>query len=351
MQHWYNVPVKHICRAILLLIVLSIAGCAQPPLPTDVPSPFTSLTSLTPAPSATLRPYPSDTPSPTATLVSTAEPLPSATAEPTSAPVLYVVGEEDVMFDIALRYGITLDQLKAANPTVIPNAMGIGTVLVIPVTPTPAPSATPALPNLPATGTPLPAQQSLDADCYRDGAGGVYCFVPIANTGGEPFENVSALVTLTDSASGQVYQQSAVLPLNILPAGKTLPAVTYFMPPTPAEFSAAATLEFSLPVTNWHLRYADAAVVGPKTTISDDGNQAEVSGSIFFADKERPVSSVWVVGVAYTEDGRVAGLRRWEAVPPIRVSQNLPFRFLIFNAADAPIAEVELFVEARPVLP
>ena len=216
-----------------------------------------------------------------------------------------------------------------------------------------APAATPppALPNLPATGTPLPAQQSLDADCYRDGAGGVYCFVPIANTGGEPLENVSALVTLTDSASGQVYQQSAVLPLNILPAGKTLPAVTYFMPPTPAEFSAAATLEFSLPVTNWHLRYADAAVVGPKTTISDDGNQAEVSGSIFFADKERPVSSVWVVGVAYTEDGRVAGLRRWEAVPPIRVSQNLPFRFLIFNAADAPIAEVELFVEARPVLP
>lgn len=44
------------------------------------------------------------------------------------------------MFSIALYYGITLDELKAANPEVNPNAMSLGTVLLIPVTPT-APSS------------------------------------------------------------------------------------------------------------------------------------------------------------------------------------------------------------------
>ena len=39
------------------------------------------------------------------------------------------------MFGISLWYGISLEALKTANPTVNPYAMGVGTVLLIPLTP------------------------------------------------------------------------------------------------------------------------------------------------------------------------------------------------------------------------
>ena len=78
------------------------------------------------------------------------------------------------MFSIALYYGITLDELKAANPEVNPNAMSLGTVLLIPVTPT-APSSQ----RTPASGlTPAAADGSVvimgEPVCYPEPLGGVY---------------------------------------------------------------------------------------------------------------------------------------------------------------------------------
>lgn len=69
------------------------------PLPSDTPS-------ITLTPSAI--PLPTNTLAPTPTL--------APTLTPTPAPVTYTVTDQDDMFGVSLRFGVSLDALKAANP-------------------------------------------------------------------------------------------------------------------------------------------------------------------------------------------------------------------------------------------
>ncbi|MEO0563858.1 MAG: LysM peptidoglycan-binding domain-containing protein, partial [Chloroflexota bacterium] len=55
-------------------------------------------------------------------------------AQPTTAPPgdAYTVRENDTLLDIALRFGISVDALQAANPAVDPLSLQIGQELTIP---------------------------------------------------------------------------------------------------------------------------------------------------------------------------------------------------------------------------
>jgi LysM repeat protein len=86
---------------------------------------------------ATPSPVPSEvpTPAPTDIFVESPEPTAEPTPEPTAAPVTgkrYKVKKNDTMYDIAVKFGITLKALKKANPKVDPNKMRVGTILIIP---------------------------------------------------------------------------------------------------------------------------------------------------------------------------------------------------------------------------
>lgn len=86
------------------------------------PPTFTPVPTLTPLPTAT--PGPSPTPAPTVT------PLP--TLSPTPAPLTHSVAAGESMWAIALSYGMTLEELEAANPEYNPDDLAIGDELVIP---------------------------------------------------------------------------------------------------------------------------------------------------------------------------------------------------------------------------
>ncbi len=86
---------------------------------------------------ATPTPAPTEpaTPAPTDLFVESPEPTVAPSVEPTTAPVTgkrHKVKRGETMWAIAQKYGVTLKALKAANPKVDPNAMRVGTVLVIP---------------------------------------------------------------------------------------------------------------------------------------------------------------------------------------------------------------------------
>ena len=72
------------------------------------------------------------TPTPAATEEVTAEPEPTVPPAPT--PQVYVVVKGDTMSKIAKKYGVTLEELMAANPQIKnPNKIEIGDEITIPV--------------------------------------------------------------------------------------------------------------------------------------------------------------------------------------------------------------------------
>jgi LysM repeat protein len=110
-------------------------------------------------------PLPLPTPSPTLDIVArlgSSVPTATATFPPSPTPVTYTVQPGDTLYEIALRLGIPLDALMAANGLTDPDALDVGQVLLVPsledlaqatATPGPvtaaAPSATAAIVGAP----------------------------------------------------------------------------------------------------------------------------------------------------------------------------------------------------------
>ncbi|MFQ5944051.1 MAG: LysM peptidoglycan-binding domain-containing protein [Anaerolineales bacterium] len=103
----------------LFLVVLWFTGDSPPALPA-----FLRSDTDTPEPSSTPQP-------PTATVEPSLTPEPSETPTPTG-PITYVVEEGDSLASISDQFGVTIDQLIAANNLVDPNNIGVGSQLIIP---------------------------------------------------------------------------------------------------------------------------------------------------------------------------------------------------------------------------
>jgi LysM repeat protein len=88
---------------------------------TEAPAPVAT---DTPAPAEPTEPSATDTPGPTNT--------------PSSLGSTYTVQSGDIPETIAAKFGITVDELLAANPGIDPNNLQVGQVLIIPPTATPA---------------------------------------------------------------------------------------------------------------------------------------------------------------------------------------------------------------------
>ena len=92
----------------------------------------------TPSPSAS--PKPSSTPAASDIFAQSPAPSEAASTQPeaSAAPSTpaggksYTVKKNDTMWAISIKFGVTLSALMAANPTVDPTTMKIGTILRIP---------------------------------------------------------------------------------------------------------------------------------------------------------------------------------------------------------------------------
>ncbi len=247
------------------------------------------------------------------------------------------------MFGIALRYGISLDELRSANPTVDPNFLSIGTLLVIPESLTPVPSTEQPTPTpVPVTFGPM--------NCVRAADGGAWCFQPVQNTQDYALESLHATFRLTDASAQEIVAQQAYLPLDVLPAGETLPMYAYFTPESIAALGGPLTGSSELQGALPHRedgRYLPLQLSNQKVTIGADGISAQISADATLASDT--AGRVWVAAVAYDAQGRVTGVRRWE-MPPGSAFENgtsLPVTFDLYSAAG-PIERVALFAEARP---
>jgi LysM repeat protein len=305
----------------LLLIVL-LTACASP--------------SAAPTPqSGDLIPYATSTESPSQTpesLVAAETPLPSPT------PFTYTIKSGDTISSIALQFGVSMDDLQAANPEISPNTMSIGQVINIPSNPD-NPSGEP-------TPTPAPfiVQQ---IECYPTADKGMWCFVLIHNDFPEFMENVSAQVTLVDANNTSLASQTALLPLNILPPNTSLPLTVFFPAEVPFNARPQVQVLTAIRLLPTDERYIPATINNTLVQVNADGRSAQVNGVVVSQSQARDARQVWVTGTAYDGEGRVVGVRRWEWDKGLAAGGSIPFDFIV-SSIGGDISRVEFAVEARP---
>ena len=315
----------------------SLAACAPD-------SPSVAVTS-TPTPAGTLRPYPSNTSTATQLPTGFVSPTLSPSITPSPTPVYYEVQLGDDMYSIAWRFDVSPQAIMTANPSVDPRAMIVGTSLLIPVTPTiePTPAETAQ-----ATPTPtLQASQLNEPDCYGDAVGGLWCFVLVENDSDEAMENISARVTLQEGENTR--QEVAIMPLNLLPAGQSLPLIAYFDAPVSKEYVVRAEMDFFLPVMADDDRYLNVEVVSQTIDYRDDEQIAVIEGELLIKDEGMDAEYLWVTATAFDANGRIVAVRRVDFEGPLSTDELIPFTINLYSLG-APIKEIAVLAEAHRVI-
>nr|WP_290668624.1 LysM peptidoglycan-binding domain-containing protein [Ardenticatena sp.] len=129
-------------------VVLSQQSERVEATPTPTLAPRKAVIILTPTPTL----MPTATRQPTATpLLPTETPSPP----PTPTPVVYTVQQGDTLADIAARFGVTVEALRAAN-NLSSDTLQVNQALTIPLTPTPTPEQSPVAETATPEATPTP---------------------------------------------------------------------------------------------------------------------------------------------------------------------------------------------------
>lgn len=287
-----------------------------------------------------LTPYrsPTTTPSTARTELAEIPRTPTPLPTPTPTPFTYSVARGDTMLGIALRFGLTLEELQAANPEVDPHFLSVDTDLVIPLegeNPEVQPTPTPEVLRL------APAR------CYTTVQEAVWCFILATNQNAFALENIVARVRLFAQTGEVAGEGEAIMPLNLLPPGEAQPLVIFFPPPLPGEIIPQVELLAALPVPEDAGRYLSVNLGIGETDIQEDGMQAAVRGEINLPNGSPEAGLIWLALVAYDQDGRVVGVRKWEAESGLAAGDSLSFEVEVYSLG-APIDKVAVLSEARP---
>lgn len=241
------------------------------------------------------------------------------------------------MLAIALRNGITLEELLAANPDVNPRALSIGTELIIPYGEN--------SPSIPVTATPI-SIETRSADCYlvRDG---LSCLMLIINDKSRLLENISAQIFLYDQAGEIIAEGIATTPLNLIPMDEEMPVTIFFPGSFSEEFSAVGKILTAGRVPKSDERYLNLWLEIDQTEISEDGSQAVINGTIGLPHNSPPGNQVWILAFARDPQGRAVGVRKIEQTTPLLPGQSREFEITIYSLGPQ-ISDVTVIAEARP---
>jgi hypothetical protein len=241
---------------------------------------------------------------------------------------------------IALRYGITLDALQAANPGVNSNMLSIGQKIVIP------PPKTSGTEVPPSTSTPVPVPLSAPL-CFRAPTNSLRCLVTARSEEGPTLEGVTVLVTLVDAGGRPVITHVAYAPLNLLHPGQPMVLDALFDSPAPAFASAAATLAGAVPLSENDSRYEDTAITGLNSAPALDRHSWQVTGTLALAPSAAaPADRAAVVVLALDSSGSVVGYTKWESPAGIQPGARSAFELTVFSLGPA-IDSVEVQAEAQ----
>jgi len=274
---------------------------------------------------ARLTPYLSS--STAAAPIATNATTPALIHDPTPTPIVHIIQPDELVSSIALRYGVTLAQIQAANPGLDLNFPGENTPLIIP-----APQSTPGAVPQP---TPVPLIIS-DPTCYSAANGAALCLALATNLNPFPVSFITGEF-IVQAGNEQTVQSFSGM-LDTLPAGASLPLYTYFPAPFPYPFSVNVVIHSALANTNFKDRELTTLI--EKVEISSDGIGARVSGRVTSASALPAQIALVVAGYSAYDP---AGIRRIELTPANGMAE-LPFTIWIYSAGPA-LDRVDVFAE------
>lgn len=313
-----------VCSGMILL-----AACS-PATPAD-PTATQGGVQLTPYQTATL------TPTVTATPLNQPTSTPRPTITPT--PRTYEVRANDTLLSIAYYYGITLDELIAANPDIDPALMAIGTNLVIPA----AREAT----GTAAAPTPTPfGVTSGELNCIQSATGGLHCFVLLENERKNPATNLTGEFTLVNAAGEETGSRVVTLALRLLSPGARIPFYTYFAPPLENDTQVFFNLLTATRADNESTAVQPLVVKIDDLAIPEDGLSAQAVGSVVLENSDVDAKAITLVAVAYDSLGNVVGLRRVEEKVTLVPQTPYDFSLEVFSTGGE-IVSVEVYAEAE----
>lgn len=327
-------PRKTIVQYLLFVLTTSgilLSGCRR--------TPIDSSEAVLESPDFPLTPFQSPTPSPVRLAIETSSIITATPApSPTATPITYTVVQGDTMLAIALRYGIRLEELLAANPDVNPSLMSIGTKLIIPESET----------NVAIFATPTPMALTIHpAECYQDARGEVWCFILVHNDQPRSIENVAARVSLIGEGETVIAMDQATAPLNIIRAGQALPLTVSFSSPGDQRFSVVVELTSAMLVPRDDERYLDVELEIEMVEYYAQGGYAIITGMVQLPVRSGPASLVWLAAVGYGAGDRVVAVRKVELDGPLGPGIPHPFEIELFSLGPT-IERVEVLSEARP---
>jgi len=266
---------------------------------------------------------------------------------PTATPQLHEVALDETMLSIAYAYGLSYDELQAANPEADPYSLIVGDTLIIPARTEEGEQS-----EAQSQSTVL---RLSDVNCTPDSAGGLWCLFTVQAPADEDREVASAQIKLNGLGSNETLEVMATAPLNRLDAGQRMPLATYIdaetlrTAPFGAPYQAQVGFVQDLPFNSSDGRYLDLTLSAPEILISEDGRSAQVSTTLTMnAENLQPGSKVWLVAAAYTIDDECIGLRRWEAQTPLNAGESIAVSLTVFSVDGSAIDHIEVLTEARP---
>lgn len=266
-----------------------------------------------------------------------ATPVIIASPTPSPTPVTHVVQRGETLIGIAVRYGISLEALQQANPTVSAQFLSVGATLVIPISEDSA--------VIQAAGAPTPMPVTLgEPACYPQETGALICMVAARNPGELALEAVSARVTLAGADGLPLAEAVAGPALDVLLPGGMIPLIARFAPPLAGHAAVGVTPLTAYPLADVASRFV------PLTVRTDDIS----AGPLQWIARGQVVNESGVVAgrirlalVLWGEAGTVAGVRRLDWAEPLAPGEARAFT-LTASSAGAKVIRAEVLAEGQP---
>jgi len=303
----------------IILIILLLDACTNNPAAQEI-----ILTPYAPTISVKITSEP----------ISTEAPAGTKMPAPTPTPLIHTVALGDTFSSIALRYGLDLGAVQAANPDVKPNLLIVGMELVIPME-TGKPIGGFAL-------EPLPLQVG-DPDCSRTIEGDWWCVVSVYNPLEEPAVDISVRFTSLNESGEAIEEMTIPTALNQLLPGESLPAAVLLNGEGQPIPNVGAVLASALPLDGNGYTFFPTEFISEN--VENPGSYAIVNASVSVDAPAGEGIWVWVLGTAYDAEGRLVGIRR--SMSEVQVADGGSINFIMnIYSMSAPITDVRLSAEA-----